>query len=298
MVEGVWLGDYKNMNTIQEIISSINQLKPASCVSDKVIDAISNPESSAADIVELVKYDQSLTVNLLRLCNSAYVGAIKKITSIKQSVALLGMEKVLSLIMLANNAENFVSEQKGYDLLHGDLWRYSVSSAIIAQELAMEKQVNNVAMIFTAALIKDIGKVILSTYVADAFEAIQNRIENKGMTFSAAEKDVLGIDHAELGAMVAQQWHFDPEMVEIIKYHHDPLRAGEMGLPLCVVYVADCICMMIGQGVGVDGLAYRHYQEAVDRLGVTAIDLQRIIVRFREKFEGIEALINISGGFR
>jgi len=298
MVEGVWLGDNKNMTAIQNIIAGINQLKPASCVSDKVMAVISNPQSSAADVVELVKYDQSLTANLLRLCNSAYVGAIKKITSIKQSVALLGMEKVLSLIMLANNAENFAAEQKGYDLSQGDLWRYSVSSAIIAQELAREKQVNNVAMIFTAALIKDIGKVILSTYIADAFEAIHSRMENERLTFSAAEKDVLGIDHAELGAMVAQQWNFDSEMVEIIRYHHDPLLAPEMRLPLCVVHVSDCICMMIGQGVGADGLSYRYCQAAADRLGVTAVDFQQIIVRFREKYEGIEALINISGGFK
>ncbi len=284
------------MNTMEEIISGIDKLTPTSCVSDKLMAVVSNPHSSSADLVELVKYDQGLTVNLLKLCNSAYVGAVRKITSIKQSVALLGMDKVVSLIMLANNAENFRNGQKGYDLSQGELWKYSVSAAIISQELAKEKGILNISMIFTAALIKDIGKVIMSTYIAESFAAIQHGVQTKGQTFLDAEKEVLGIDHAQLGAMVATKWHFAPEMIEIIQFHHEPLKSRRMDQSLCVVYVADCICMMIGQGVGADGLAYRYYQEAVDKLEVTAVDIQRIIVRFREKYDEIDALINISGG--
>ncbi len=285
------------MKTLEKIISGIDKLTPASFVSDKLMSVISNPHSSSADLVKLVKYDQSLTVNLLKLCNSAYVGAVKKITSIKQSVALLGMDKVVSLIMLANNAENFKNGQKGYDLSQGELWKYSVSSAIISQELAREKGISNISMVFTAALIKDIGKVIMSTYIAESFAAIQHGVQTKGQTFLDAEKEVLGIDHAQLGAMVATKWNFAPEMIEIIRFHHEPLNSRRMDQSLSVVYVADCICMMIGQGVGADGLAYRYYQEAVDQLEVTAVDIQRIIVRFREKYEEIDALINISGGY-
>jgi hypothetical protein len=68
------------------------------------------------------------------------------------------------------------------------------------------------------------------------------------------------------------------------------------GLALPVVYMADCICMMIGQGVGADGLAYRYYKDAVDRLHMTALDLQQIIVRFREQYAQIEEMIQLSAG--
>ena len=286
------------MSTMESIITGIDTLTPASCVNDKIMAIVSNPHSSAADLVDLVKYDQRLTVNLLKLCNSAHVGAVRRITSVQQSVAMLGMDKVISLIMLANNAENFKTAQKGYDLEQGELWKYSVSSAIIAQELAVEKNIDNVSMVFTAALIKDIGKIIMSDYISDAFSAIRHSVQEKGQTFLDAEKAVLGIDHAELGALVARKWQFDPAMVDIIAFHHEPLESSRISLPLCAVYVADCICMMIGQGVGADGLAYRYYQDAVDQLKVTAVDIQRIIVRFREKYEEIDALINISGGDR
>ena len=286
------------MTAIDEIISGIDSLKPVTYVGDRVMKIITDPDSSMADLVELVKYDQSLTVNLLKLSNSAYVGSARKITSVKQALTMLGMDRVVSMIMLANSAENFRTSQEGYDLVKGELWKYSVSSAIIAQELATEKKTGNISMIFTAALIKDIGKVILSTHVLDAWDAVQEKVGKKGQTFLEAERAVLGIDHAELGAMVAERWHFDPRMVEIIRFHHEPFQAPSSDLALAVVYVADCICMMIGQGVGADGLAYRYYQDTVDRLGVTAVDLQKIIVRFREKYEEIEALINISGGIQ
>jgi hypothetical protein len=85
-------------------------------------------------------------------------------------------------------------------------------------------------------------------------------------------------------------------MVEIVRYHHDPMNSDDPGLALPVVYMADCMCMMIEQGVGADGLAYRYYKETVDRLNMTAVDMQKIIVRFREKYAQIEEMIQLSAG--
>lgn len=296
MVKDIRRRDEENMKEIEKIIKEIDRLKPVSYIRDKIMEIISNPDSSLAELVGIVKYDQSMTANLLRICNSAYFGLAKKITSVKQAVAYLGIDKVASLAMMGNSADNFREAQAGYDLTEGELWRYSVSSALMAQDLAEKRHLNNVSLIFTSALLKDIGKVILNTYVKDSFEAINKAVQDNGLTFLDAEKEVIGIDHAELGARVAEQWNFSPAMVNIIRNHHHPDKAlpGDLSIP--IVYMADCICMMMGMGVGSDGLAYRHYQDIVDRLHFSDIDIQKTIAGFSGKLENIEELVSISGG--
>jgi len=284
------------MGKIERIIEEINELRPVSEIGNRVIEITSNPNSSLAELLDVIKYDQGMTANLLRICNSAYFGLKNKIVSIKQAVAYLGLNKVASLVVLGHSADNFKKAQVGYDLNEGELWRYSVSSALIAEDLAETKRLENISLIFTSALLKDIGKVILSAYVKDSFEDINKVVQDRGLTFVDAEKEVIGIDHAELGARVAEKWNFNPAMVDIIRNHHDPDKAPPDDISIPIVYLADSICMMIGIGVGSDGLAYRYHQDIVDRLNFSDIDLQKTIASFWGKIQAVEELISLSKG--
>lgn len=284
------------MGKIERIIEEINELRPVSEIGNRVTEIISNPNSSLAELLDVIKYDQGMTANLLRICNSAYFGLKNKIVSIKQAVAYLGLNKVASLVVLGHSADNFKKAQVGYDLNEGELWRYSVSSALIAEDLAETKRLENISLIFTSALLKDIGKVILSAYVKDSFEDINKAVQDRGLTFVDAEKEVIGIDHAELGARVAEKWNFNPAMVDIIRNHHDPDKAPPDDISIPIVYLADSICMMIGIGVGSDGLAYRYHQDIVDRLNFSDTDLQKTIASFWGKIQAVEELISLSKG--
>jgi putative nucleotidyltransferase with HDIG domain len=281
---------------IEKIINDVEMLKPVSHIGNKTMEIVSNPDSSLTDIVDVIKYDQGMTANLLKTCNSSYFGLRKEIVSIKQAVAYLGIEKVACLIMLGNHAGNFNKDHSGYDLHEGELWRYSVSSALIAQDLAEKRNLKNISGLFTSALLKDIGKSILNTYMKDAIEDVKSKVANDGLTFIESEKEIFGIDHAELGAKVAEKWHFSDSMVDTIRNHHTPERSSSTDLTLPIIYLADTICMMIGVGVGADGLAYRYQQDIVDKLNFSDIDLQKTIADFWEKLKSIEELVKLSGG--
>ena len=281
---------------IERIIDEIDTLDPISNIGDRMKQVAYNPDSSLIELVDIIKYDQGMTANILRICNSSYFGLKKRIVSIKQAVAYLGVEKVACLVMMGSSAGNFKKAQSGYDLDEGELWRYSVSSALIAQDLAEKLNPNNISLIFTAALLKDIGKVILHDYVRDSFKEIIEAVQKKGLAFMDAEKEIIGIDHAEVGARVAERWRFDPEMVNIIRYHHSPNKADRDNRSLPIIYLADSICMMIGIGVGSDGLSYRYYQEVMDQLNFSDVDLQKVIADFWEKLRGVEELVKLSQG--
>jgi len=284
------------MGKIERIIEQIDELHPVPDIAKRVTEITSNPHSSLAELVDVINYDWATTANILKICNSDYFGLTKQIVSIKQAVAYLGFNKVASLVVLGNSADNFTKAQIGYDLNEDDLWRYSVSSALIAEDLAKERHIHNSSLIFTSALLKDIGKVILSTYVQDSFKDINNAVRNRGLTFLDAEKEVIGIDHAELGAKVAERWNFNPAMVNIIRNHHNPDQASPHDLSIPIVYLADSLCMMIGVGVGADGLAYKYHQDIVDLLQLSDIDLQKTIANFWGRIKEVEELVNLSKG--
>lgn len=281
------------MSDIDSIVKKIEGLKPIPQVANKIMSIAQDPEGSMADLSKIIAYDAAVTANLLKLANSAYFGRSGKFDSVHQAIVYLGMARVVDLVILASAAETLKAAQKGYDLEAGELWKYSVSSALIARELSEKKGVKETHLIFTAALLKDIGKIILNQYVRGSFEKISSLVSEKGFSFGEAEKEVIGIDHAELGGMVAEKWKFSPKMVEIIRNHHLPQESSMSEFESSIVYMADTICMMMGIGVGSDGLAYRFHQEVVKRLFFTERDFQEVIAGFGEKLEQIELMVDV-----
>jgi len=282
------------MDEIQAVINGIDKLQPVSQVAHKVMSIVQDPESSMAELTEVIRYDQALTANVLRLCNSAYCGLSERVDSVHQAIVFLGMDEIVDLVFLTHAADGLKGEQKGYDLCAGELWRYSVSSALIARKLAEKKNSEDNHLVFTAALLKDIGKVILSQYVADSFKEIYCLVSEDGYSFREAEKEVIGIDHAELGGMVTERWNFSDKMVNIIRNHHLSEESSECDFETSIVYLADTLCMMMGVGVGSDGLAYRFHREVAEGLKFSERDFQEIIAGFGEELQKVEELVRFS----
>jgi putative nucleotidyltransferase with HDIG domain len=278
------------MTDISSIIKEIAKLKPIPRIVNRILAIQKDPDSTMEDLTKLISHDAVTTANLLKTANSAYYARPKPFESVRQAVVYLGMDEVVDLVLLSNSAGNLKRAHKGYALEAGELWRNSVSSALISRELSQRLNLANTHLIFTSALLKDIGKVLLEQYVGACAEDIQALVEQGKLSFTEAEKRVIGIDHAELGAITAKIWRFSPEMVDIIRHHHQPGKASKAKQEAVVVHLGDAICMMMGIGAGADGLAYRFDQQLIRKAGLSDKDLQEIIVGFSEKIEEIENL--------
>ena len=281
------------MTSLQYLLSEIQNLKPIPAVTHQLLAVVDKPDSSMEDIANVIQYDPVMTANVLRACNSAYFGLKHPAESIKDAVNMLGTDQVIELVLLKSGAASFSGRQEGYGLEEGEMWRYSVSSAVIAKHMAARLGLANKNTIFTAALVKDIGKIILEKYVARVRHKILDLVEKENLSFREAEKKLLGIDHAELGAMIAKTWKFSPKMVKIIRHHHLADETMIKDKEVAVVYLADCICMMIGVGVGSDGLAYRFKDQALLELGLGADDLALIIADYGANMQEIENLLHM-----
>lgn len=282
------------MISVQKLIQAIDQLKPLPQVVSQLVRMADDPQASMRDIADIIIHDPLTTTDVLRMCNSAYFGMPRKIESVQEAITLLGLEKVVNLVLIKSCRNNLGRAQKGYGHQEGELWRHAVSTALISSDLAEKLAPEARPRIFTGALLKDIGKVILDRFVAGAFSIIDNLVQTQGVSFKTAEKKIIGIDHAELGAIVAKKWHFSERLVAIIQQHHLDSAAARDDVETNLVYLGDTVGMMLGLGGGSDGLAYHFYSDTLERLKVSDQDIQEIILGFNEHQPKIDALLEMA----
>lgn len=282
------------MTDMTEIINGIDTLAPIPAVAVEIMNLAEDRDCAAAEIADLILHDPAITANLLKICNSAFFGLVRKVDSVHDAITMLGLNEVVHLVLLTSAAANLSAPSKGYGLGEGELWRHAVISAHVARVLAGRNGDGcNQARIFTAALLKDIGKLILSRFVAFSLEKINILVHAQGFGFNEAEKEILGMSHEELGARVAQKWKFSEKMIYIIRHHHLADASARDDVDTAVVYLADIVCMMMGVGTGVDGLAYRFYSEVLDRMRLNEKDLQAVMAGIGENRQKIERLLDL-----
>ncbi len=241
----------------------------------KVLSLTDDPKSSAIDIENLLRYDPGLTANILKVTNSAYFGVANEVGSLKRAIVLLGMQRVVQIVIASCVTALMDKNIGGYDLPSGELWRHSIAVSVAAEGLVKELNLPKAEEIFTAALLHDVGKLILGDFVKDDIEKIEE-YTSEDMAFQNAERKVLGTDHAEVGAFILNHWSFPKEIVDAVRWHHDP-DAAEISSPLIdIVHIADVLCLMIGIGVGREGLNYEPSPSVVKKLGLKNTHLEKV----------------------
>ena len=294
MIPAICTEDDRSMTDVTQILDEIKVLRPVPPVAAQILELAESPESSIAEIADLILHDPAVTANLLRICNSAYFGLSQKVESVKQAIALLGLDQLVEVVVLSTLSTQLINKKEVYGLQEGDLWRHAAVSAHVAKILAKKNgNVQNTARVFTGALLKDIGKLILGRFVAASLEKISILVMLKRYSFNDAEKEVIGMSHAELGAMLAEHWQFSERLIYIIRNHHLSDESARDDLETALIYLADSICMMMRIGAGVDALAYKFHSDVLTRTNLTADDLQAVMVNIRENRSRIEKVLNI-----
>jgi putative nucleotidyltransferase with HDIG domain len=281
------------MNLVETIIQSVSQLPPFPAVIHRALALLNDPKSSVSEVVETIQYDQAITANVLRVCNSPYYGLRQTVGSLQEAVMIIGFNPLLEIILGESAGSVLGGSVPGYDLEAGELWKHSVSSALLSQIISQRLHKNQDPMIFTAALIHDIGKVMLNAYMQEQSQAIRELVKTKKVSFQNAERELLGIDHAELSAVIAEQWHFPREIIQAIRYHHSPLSADSDQDVVYLIYLSNLVAMLTGIGGGVDGLSYPGYDEIMYHYKLEEKDIEKFIAQLGEQIKKVEALIQI-----
>ena len=241
----------------------------------KLLAMIDDPAMRVSQIEKILRQDPGLTANVLRLANSAYFGIPSKVGSIRQAVILLGLKRLIQMVIAACVSAIMDKPVPGYDLPPGELWRHSIAVSVAAEGLVKELKVDAAEEIFTAALLHDVGKLVLGKFVKDDFEQIETAV-SQGITFETAETIVLGTNHADTGAQILTNWSLPVEIVDAVRWHHAPESADRISTMIDIVHVANFTSMMIGVGIGRDGLQHQPSVEVTERIGLEPYHLEKV----------------------
>lgn len=263
--------------TLEYITHKIEDVKAIPEIITQIIGLTDNPDSTVTDIEKLVLRDQALTSKILRLANSAYYGYARRISTISEATVLLGFQAIKG-IALASMARDYMSgEFKGYSLEEKQLWNQSQTCAIISRYIARKLKYPNPEEAYIAGLLRDIGKTILNEHMESEYKEVLSKVNDEGITFLDAENEIFGYDHAEIGGIVAEKWNLPAVLIDAIKYHHTPDLSNINPILVSIVHIADALTMMMGVGIGLDGLSYNFSETALNTLGLDELQVQNII---------------------
>jgi putative nucleotidyltransferase with HDIG domain len=275
---------------IKHIMAEVKSFPGMPATAAKLMPLLQDPDASPARIEEIMKYDPGLTANILKLTNSAYFGLPSQVSSVRQAILLLGWRRLLQLVMTMCMSALMKKPVPGYDLPRGELWRHSVAVSVAAETVVGALSLPEADEVFTAALLHDIGKLVLGVYVNRDLDQIEQIVE-KGISFDVAEYIVLGTNHAEIGARILQHWSLPLELVNAVNWHHDPESCRHSCVLSDVVHVADIIGRMIGYGKGRNGQQIEPAAEVAERLGLTAGRMEKLAEQTLQKVARLSDLL-------
>ncbi|MEM5528436.1 HDOD domain-containing protein [Gammaproteobacteria bacterium AS21] len=205
---------------IKDLLAQSNKLPNISAIIKEIIESINDPDASYGDIAHKIAQDQTLSLKVLRLVNSAYFGLSRKVDSIDEAVVMLGMGKLKTLVV-ASGFANSAKDVEGMDL--AEFWADVFQVAEIAKWLAQISTTNISAdLAFTAGIIHNIGQLLLHMAQPNKALAIKTLVDSSPISRVEAEQERLGFTSADAGAALLEMWHFPKTLADAVKYQHCP----------------------------------------------------------------------------
>jgi HD-like signal output (HDOD) protein len=231
---------------VDEMLHLIEEFPTLPSVVARVVEVLDNPYSSAGDLTEIVKLDQAMMLRLLKMANSAYYGFPRAISTVTESIVLLGFATVRNLI-LTTTIYNFDQlwlkpRGKGRKPLFSQRaqWKHAVATAIAAREILLTQHREGMEHIgYLAGLLHDVGKLLLAQHYYETYEKVLAARHSVPEAAAAQERELLGVDHGAIAGRLVDHWNLPAGIVAPITFHHFPEEASEQKELTRVVQVAD-----------------------------------------------------------
>ena len=251
------VGDEAMEEKVRRSVNRLQSLPALSEIVSKVIALADSPTVSGQQVAEVVERDQAMVTAILRIVNSPFYGLNRRISSINHAVILLGYRTVRNIALSTGLAQAFPGPGHDPRFDRRRFWAHSVFAASAARLLGKRRRNLDTEEAFLAGLIHDMGRIVFDHYFPEEFGVALDLAESRGITLHEAEKLVLGLDHAELGSLIAQKWNFPPQIAAAIKAHHEPAVALETSELAVCVYLADVLSRVaedrLSDGPDLDG---------------------------------------------
>lgn len=258
-----------------------------------ITEMISDPDCSLGEVGKAISADPAIALKTLRLVNSAYYGMSQRVTSVEHATALLGLKVIKNLVFTATVFETL---QGGVDTF----LRHSISTGVAMRILTAAGKHPSLTgspdEAFVFGLLHDVGKIIFEQFLPKDFERVAEMCVSKGVPWCEAEREIIGVDHAEMGARLAEKWRLPADLVNAIAGHHDLSQCRDPNMKglAALLAVADYIVSQAGI------VAYPDTQVSVSdeiwaTAGFTGAEMKAALDQFFDSFDTVEELMSLAG---
>jgi len=263
----------------------------------RFIELSADPDYELDDLVEVLSSDPGITGELLRMTNSALFGLARKVTSLKQAVALLGMARVRTLVLgryLVERMQQGVELPSGYDRDY--YWRRSLTQAVLASRLAEHLAPRHRQEAFIAGLLADTGIVVLAQAMPDRYQSLLAEYTPlKGKCLFDMEVERLGVTHADVSALVLEKWKLPEVVVGAVRRHHESFTqtATEEDQIAHIVAASDAVSKLLCEKPDHTTVA-ENCRKALDGLGIGTAGLARVLGQIQDDIQQFADLLGVS----
>lgn len=233
--------------TVRSIVDDTSILISPPDIYLRINEMIADNRASAEQFAGIIAHDPGLTARLLKLVNSSYYGLPSKVDTISRAFTIVGLHELTNLV-------NSICAVKTFSKLSSEItnmntfWRHGIYTGIAAREIAIQTNCLNPERLFVAGLLHDVGSLAINRkYPELAGESI-SASEGNEQALARLEREALGFDHAELGALMFSSWNLPAATCEAIRYHHNPDAAEGHAHEAGIIHVADALANASGTG--------------------------------------------------
>ncbi len=285
------------MDIANQYIKNIDKLAPCPQIALDVLAIAHESDCSIPKLAEKIERDPGLTANMLQMANSAYFGHVKKITSIKDIIIRLGLESVKIIAITSASVGLLKDPREAYKLGNDDLWHHSYAVANLAGSIARHAKARDSAAIYTAALLHDLGKVVLDRPLQ--IECLNQNSDDPEEPMLAKEQRLLHTDHAEVGMALLEKWGLPEAITLPVGLHHDMSQPRSKRLGVKIVHLANTLVHLTEYDTDnpddffFDVLAYEDIKSTLPEVPHFEENMRNIIEEFVDKYHETVAVFTL-----
>jgi putative nucleotidyltransferase with HDIG domain len=261
-------------------------------IAQLALEEISKPRASMAQVTNILNRDQGLSLQVLKIANSAAFGLVRGVKSLQQAATIIGFEVLKSVIITAAARRTY----KRFGPVEQELWSHSLMSAIGAQCIARMKKIAFANDAFLSGLLHDVGRVIMNNNDPERFKQVLALERNEDLDEPDAEQRIAHYTHCEVGALLASRWKLPDHFETVILFHHEPDTAVDINGPLSDLLATVVLASRMNkalplcelpEGEGPSDLAW-----ALERLKIAHKDIGPLAAQVDEMYQREKAVFS------
>lgn len=208
----------------------------------QVVEETNRPEPSAARVETLVASDQALTSKTLKVVNSAYYGLPGQVSGVSQAIVILGLQQVRNLVLSVGTMTLFQNQGRtGQEALR-QFWLHAFTTAAVCQGIASRAKLDPATseQMFVGGLLHDLGRLFMFSSLPSVYEQVLKKVEVQGVPLEIVEREVLGMDHGQVGALLCRSWRLPETLIQMVERHEGPFGETDPTSVLAV-HLADSV---------------------------------------------------------